>query len=89
MELLIFTGTSFEHLIQYQWWQHTGRKKPVERKIKVNSTSGYKYKNVPTLQLKGQYFKSFGFPIDTKVNVILSDSQIVITPILEEQIEEA
>ena len=62
---------------------------PVERRIKVNSTSGYKYKNVPTLQLKGQYFKSFGFPIDTKVNVILSDSQNVITPILEEQIEEA
>lgn len=69
--------------------QHTARKMPVERKIKVNATSGYEYKDVPSLQLKGQYLENFGFPIGTKVDVKISDSQIIVPPILEEQLEKA
>lgn len=55
----------------------------MERKIKVNATSGYKYKSVPTLMLKGDYLNSFGFPVDTKVSVKLEQEQIIITPIKE------
>lgn len=56
----------------------------MERKIKVNATSGYKYKSVPTLMLKGDYLNAFGFPVDTKVSVKLEHEQIVITPIKED-----
>lgn len=56
----------------------------MERKIKVNATSGYRYKDVPTLMLKGEYLNAFGFPIDTKVSVKLEQERIIITPIKEE-----
>lgn len=56
----------------------------MERKIKVNATSGYQYKDVPTLMLKGEYLNAFGFSIDTKVSVQLEQERIVITPIKEE-----
>ncbi|NLG05250.1 MAG: type I toxin-antitoxin system SymE family toxin [Clostridia bacterium] len=56
----------------------------MERIIKVNAESGYHYKSVPTLKLKGDYLKTFGFDIDTKVSVKLDSEQIIITPIKEE-----
>lgn len=52
----------------------------MKRKIKVNATSGYKYKDTPTIQLKGSYLEQFGFSIDTPLNIFLSKSQIIITP---------
>lgn len=52
----------------------------MERKIKVNATSGYKYKDTPTIQLKGSYLERFGFSIDTPLNISLSEDQIIITP---------
>lgn len=52
-----------------------------KRSIKVNATSGYKYKDVPTITLKGNYLKNFGFPIDTKVSVELAEGKITITAI--------
>lgn len=57
----------------------------MERKLKVNATSGYKYKQVPTLMLKGDYLNDFGFDIDTKVSVKLENEQIIITPIKNEE----
>ncbi len=41
--------------------------KKSKRNIQVNATSGYKYIEGPTIILKGDYLKNFGFPIDTKV----------------------
>ena len=38
-----------------------------KRNIKVNATSGYKYKDVPTITLKGDYLKEFGFSIGARV----------------------
>jgi len=58
----------------------------LERRIKVNATSGYKYKSVPTLMLKGEYLNAFGFPVDTKVSVKFEHEQIIITPIKEKEI---
>lgn len=55
----------------------------MDRQIKVNATSGYKYKDVPTLMLKGDYLNAFGFTIGTKVSVRLENEQIIITPIKE------
>ena len=52
----------------------------MERKIKVNATSGYKYKDTPTIQLKGSYLERFGFSIDTPLNISLSENQSIITP---------
>ena len=52
----------------------------MERKIKVNATSGYKYKDIPTIQLKGSYLERFGFSIDTPLIISLSENQIIITP---------
>ena len=52
--------------------------KKMKRNIKVNATSGYKYKPVPTIILKGNYLEQYGFTIDTKVVVELSDGKIVI-----------
>lgn len=51
------------------------------RDIKVNATSGYKYKEVPTITLKGDYLKEFGFPINTRVSVELSEGKILITAV--------
>ncbi|MBQ4059600.1 MAG: SymE family type I addiction module toxin [Lachnospiraceae bacterium] len=56
----------------------------MERKIKVHASSAYKYKQVPTLMLKGDYLKAFGFNIDTKVSVRLEPERIIITPIKQE-----
>lgn len=50
------------------------------RTLKVNETSGYKYKPTPTIILKGQWLESFGFSIDTKVSVKCSNGQLVIVP---------
>jgi antitoxin component of MazEF toxin-antitoxin module len=60
----------------------------LERKLKVNATSGYKYKQVPTLRLKGNYLNTFGFGIDTKVSVKLENEQIIIIPIKNEECNE-
>jgi len=54
----------------------------VERRLKINGTSGYKYQEVPTLQIKGKYLEQFGFPIGTKVSVRLENNKIVITPLV-------
>ena len=54
----------------------------MERKLKVNATSGYKYQNTPTLQVKGKYLEEFGFPIGTQVSVSLEQGKIVITPLV-------
>ena len=50
------------------------------RTLKVNETSGYKYKPTPTIILKGQWLESFGFSIDAKVSVKCSNGQLVIVP---------
>lgn len=57
----------------------------MERKVKIHGTSAYKYKQVPTLILKGDYLKAFGFDIDTKVSVRLDQEQIIITPVKNEE----
>lgn len=51
--------------------------------MKIHGTSAYHYKQVPTLILKGDYLKDFGFNIDTKVSVRLEQERIIIIPLTE------
>ena len=60
----------------------------MDRNLKVHATSGYQYKDTPTLQLKGSYLQDFGFRIGDPVTVHLEDRRIVIVP-REETQEEA
>lgn len=50
------------------------------RKINVNATSGYKYEDTPTIQIKGKYLESIGYPIETPLIVNIYNDKIVITP---------
>lgn len=57
----------------------------MQRALTVHATSGYKYKDTPTIQLKGDYLSQFGFSIGTPVEVTLVDDQITIRPATEEE----
>ena len=43
--------------------------KKTTRKLKVYSQSGYRYRNTPTIMLKGQWLKELGFDSDTHISV--------------------
>ena len=55
----------------------------MQRALTVHATSGYKYKDTPIIQLKGDYLSQFGFSIGTPVEVTLVDDQITIRPATE------
>lgn len=50
------------------------------RKLKVYGTSGYKYKPTPTIILKGDWIKEWGFDSEVAVNVeCQGDGKLIIT----------
>lgn len=51
-----------------------------KRSIKVISQSGYKYRETPTIMLKGQWLKELGFDIGDYVSVSCENGKLVITP---------
>ncbi len=53
----------------------------MQRKIKVNAESSYKYKPTPTIKIKGNYLVEHGFNIDTILNIEIEEDKIIITPI--------
>lgn len=50
-----------------------------ERELKVIRQNGSGYKPTPTIMLKGQWLKKFGFDFDMPVKVTCRDGEIVIT----------
>lgn len=50
-----------------------------KRSVKVYGQSGYKYKETPTIMLKGLWLKEAGFDIGDYISVICEDSKIIIT----------
>lgn len=50
------------------------------RNMKVYGMSGYKYKAMPTIMLKGQWLKELGFDIGAYVSVSCENGRLVITP---------
>lgn len=50
------------------------------RSVKVYAQSGYKYRETPTIMLKGQWLKELGFDIGDYISVSCEDGKLVITP---------
>lgn len=50
------------------------------RSLKVLSQSGYKYRETPTIQLKGQWLKELGFDIGDYISIACENGRIIITP---------
>ena len=51
-----------------------------KRSIKVYGQSGYKYRETPTIMLKGMWLKELGFDIGDYISVTCEDGRLVITP---------
>ena len=50
------------------------------RSLKVLSQSGYKYRETPTIQLKGQWLKELGFNIGDYISISCENGKLIITP---------
>ena len=50
------------------------------RNMKVVSQSGYKYREIPTITLKGLWLGEAGFSIGDYVTVSCEEGKLVITP---------
>ena len=53
------------------------------RNMKVYGMSGYQYRSIPTIQLKGQWLKELGFDAGTYISVSCENGKLVITPDVE------
>ena len=51
-----------------------------KRSVKVYGQSGYKYRETPTIMLKGLWLKEAGFDIGDYISVTCEDGRLVITP---------
>lgn len=49
-----------------------------KRSIKVYGQSGYKYRETPTIMLKGMWLKEAGFDVVDYISVTCEDGKIVI-----------
>ena len=61
--------------------RHMADKK--RRSMKVISQSGYKYRETPTIILKGMWLDQFNFHIGDYVSVTCEDGKLIITPDVE------
>lgn len=60
------------------------------RSIKVYRSSGYQYRETPTIMLKGQWLKELGFDIGDYISVSCENGKIIITRDVERaELEEA
>lgn len=50
-----------------------------ERKLKVYSQSGYKYKDTATIVLKGDWLKACGFEPGTPINVECQGGRLIVS----------
>ncbi len=48
------------------------------RELTVTDQSGYHYKSTPTIMLKGQWLKEWGFEIGDKVGVKCEEGKLII-----------
>ena len=51
-----------------------------KRSIKVYGQSGYKYRETPTIMLKGMWLKKAGFDVGDYISVSCENGKLVITP---------
>ena len=50
-----------------------------KKSVKVYGQSGYKYRETPTIMLKGMWLKEAGFDIGDYISVACEDGKIIIT----------
>lgn len=50
-----------------------------KRSVKVYGQSGYKYRETPTIMLKGLWLKAVGFDIGDYISVTCEEGKIIIT----------
>ena len=50
-----------------------------ERELKVYETSGYNYKAIPAIMLKGSWLRDWGFEAGEKIVVECSDGELKIS----------
>lgn len=50
------------------------------RELKVCAQSGYGYRDVPQIQLKGKWLREFGFTEETPITVRCEEGRLIITP---------
>ncbi len=50
------------------------------RKLKVRDTNGKNYVSTPTIILKGQWLKKYGFDMNTPILVSCEDGKLTIEP---------
>lgn len=50
------------------------------RSMKVYGQSGYRYKETPTIMLKGQWLRELGFDIGDYISVSCENGKLIITP---------
>lgn len=55
------------------------------RKMKVYEASGYNYKNIPSIILKGDWLKEAGFDIGGLIQVECENGKLIITQREEEE----
>lgn len=55
------------------------RENKAERKLKVYSQCGYKYKETATITLKGAWLNAYGFEPGTPIKVKCEEGRLVIT----------
>jgi len=60
------------------------RKKKTKRQLKVVEQSGYKYKPTPTIILKGQWLREFGFVPGEIVEVYCESGKLYIAAMSEQ-----
>lgn len=53
------------------------------RDLKVYGQSGYKYKETPTIILKGQWLKDAGFDVGSRITLEYNEGTIVIKKVLD------
>ena len=53
---------------------------PERRKLKVYDTSGKNYVPTPTIILKGQWLKQYGFDKHTPIQVSCEEGKLIIEP---------
>ena len=49
------------------------------RSLKVEAQSGYKYRETPTITLKGLWLSEAGFQIGDYISVVCEDGKLIIT----------
>ena len=60
-----------------------------KRSVKVYGQSGYKYRETPTIMLKGLWLKEAGFDIGNYISVTCEDGKITITQDAERAVVKA